>query len=107
MELQLLEAKDAVFRLIRRYCTPIHISDNNSKLYFYNYCTSDLERAFNSLEISDDYIEEFAFYQLWEENNRKLWAAKGNTDEMPDMWTAEVLYSIFGSSRIGSKSSEV
>ena len=107
MELQLLEAKEAIFRLIRRYCTPIHISDNNSKLYFYNYCISDLERAFNSLEISDDYIEEFAFYQLWEENNRKLWAAKGNTDEMPDMWTAEVLYSIFGSSRIGSKASEV
>lgn len=99
MELQLLEAKDAIFRLIEEYCDLIHINDNDNKLYFYNYCESTWEHAFNVLEIPEDYIEEFEFYQLWEENNRKIWAAKGNADEMPEHWTAEVLYSVFGSGR--------
>ena len=101
MELKLLYAKDAIFRLIRDYCNPIY-NIKNSKYYFYDYCENTLERAFNVLEIPDDGVEEFDFYKLWEENNRKLWGSLGNTDEMPEMWTAQCMYETFGGARYES-----
>lgn len=105
IELQLLEAKDAIFNLIEEYCIPTRINDYDNKLYFYNYCESTLERAFNALEIPSGAIEEFEFYKLWEENNRKLWAVKGNTDRMPEMLTAKGMYKVFGSGHISERSS--
>lgn len=105
IELQLLEAKDAVFNLIEEYCVPTRINDYDDKLYFCNYCEFTLERAFNAIEIPNDTIEEFEFYKLWEENNRKLWAVKGNTDEMPEVWTAKGMYKVFGGGHISERSS--
>ena len=99
MELKLLRAKDAIFRLINDYCSPIHLGDNDSNLYFYDYCESTLERAFNVLEIPDDAIEEFEFYRMWGENNRKIWTACGNIDEMPESWTAQWMYENLGNGR--------
>jgi hypothetical protein len=66
-------------------------------MYFYDYCESVWEHAFNTLEIEDDKIEEFEFYKLWEENNKKIWIAHGNTDEMPEAWGAKWMYNTFGS----------
>ena len=92
LELKLLLAKDVVFRFVSGHLAPINLNDNDQKRYLYDYCESLWERAFNVLEIDDDVIEEFEFYKLWEENNRKIWAAYGNTDEMPDSWKAQWLY---------------
>lgn len=89
LELKLLKAKDVAFRFVSEYLAPVRLSNNDSKLYLYDYCESLWERAFNVLEIPEDAIEEFEFYKLWEENNHKIWLAHGNTDEMPDTWKAE------------------
>ena len=97
LELKLLKAKDVVFRFVSEYLGPINLGDGDPKMYLYDYCESLWERAFNVLELPDDAIEEFEFYELWEENNRKIWAAHGNTDEMPDTWKAQWLYDFNGS----------
>ena len=97
MELKLLKAKDVVFRFVSEYLGPIKLSESDPKLYLYDYCESLWERAFNVLEIPEDAIEEFEFYKLWEENNRKIWVANGNADDMPETWKAKWLYDWNGS----------
>ena len=94
--LKLLLAKDSVFRLVCHCLGVIKLDSEDPNMYFYDYCESVWEHAFNTLEIEDDKIEEFEFYKLWEENNKKIWAAYGNTDEMPDAWKAEWMYETFG-----------
>jgi hypothetical protein len=96
-ELKLLLAKDAVFRLVSECLGVIKINSEDPNLYFYDYCESTWERAFNTLEIEEDAIEEFEFYKLWEENNKKIWVAYDNTDEMPETWGAQWMYNNLGS----------
>lgn len=105
LELKLLKAKDVVFRFVSEYLGPIKLNDSDPNLYLYDYCESLWERAFTVLEIEDDAIEEFEFYKLWEENNRKIWAAHGNKDEMPNGWKAQWLYEWNGSGM--SKNSKI
>lgn len=97
LELKLLLAKDAVFRLVSECLGVIKINSEDPNLYFYDYCESTWERAFNTLAIEEDAIEEFEFYKLWEKNNKKIWTAYGNTDEMPEAWSAKWMYNNFGS----------
>lgn len=66
--------KDVIFRLIVRYCHPDLKSDG--QWYYYDYCTSDLEHAFDALGIVDDYIELYEFCKMWEENERILWTGR-------------------------------
>ena len=103
LELKLLLAKDVVFRLVSECLGVIKLSSEDPNLYFYNYCESTWERAFSTLEIKEDAIEEFEFYKLWEENNKKIWTAYGNTDEMPDAWKAKWMYNTFGSGNEGEE----
>lgn len=97
LELKLLLAKDSVFRLVGHCLGVIKLNSEDPNMYFYDYCESVWEHAFNTLEIEDDKIEEFEFYKLWEENNKKIWIAHGNTDEMPEAWGAKWMYNTFGS----------
>ena len=72
MELKLLRAKDAIFKLISQLHHASTI-DNSGDLYIYNYCESALEAAFNVLGIEEDYIPLMQFCIMYENNDRALW----------------------------------
>lgn len=93
MELKLLYAKDAIFRLI---CQFHHASDlfNDGNLYIHNYCESALEAAFNTLDIEENYIPLMQFCIMWENNDRAIWGY--NAPDKPfDGITAEIHYECF------------
>ena len=93
MELQLLYAKDAIFKLISQFHNASKI-DDNEELYISNYCESALEAAFNVLGIEEDYIKLTDFCQMWEDNNRAIWAI--NLPDKPFTGiTADIYYESF------------
>ena len=69
---ELLKAKDAIFRLIGRYC--ICFLGTNNNYYMSNYFESAIERSFDVLGFDKDEVPLMDFCQAWEDNNRKLWA---------------------------------
>ena len=89
---ELLKAKDAIFRLIGQYCGCFLGTDNN--YYISDYFESALERSFDALGFDRDEVPLMEFCQAWEDNNRKLWAIN-----LPDIEyrgpTAQEYYDIF------------
>lgn len=71
LELKLLYAKDAIFRLIGQYCRCFKGDDDN--YYMNDYCESALERSFMVLGFPSDVVPLIEFCQAWEDNNRKIW----------------------------------
>ena len=69
--IELLYAKDAIFKMISQFCHAV--TDDNGNYYISNYCESALESAFTVLGIEDDNIELMKFCKMWEENNKKIW----------------------------------
>lgn len=90
MELKLLYAKDAIFRMIVQFH---HASDlfNDGQLYIQNYCESALEAAFNVLGIEENYIPLMTFCIMYENNNRALWGYN-IPDEPYGGITADIYY---------------
>ena len=70
-ELALLEAKDAIFKLIGQNYRCFHGTDGN--YYMSDYYESALERSFDVLGFDKDEVPLMEFCQAWEDNNRKLW----------------------------------
>lgn len=92
MNLELLKAKDAIFRLIGQFHRASRF--DNGELYIYDYCESALERAFTVLGIKEDYIPLLDFCQMWEDNNRAIWEV--NIPDKPfGGITADIYYKIF------------
>ena len=89
---ELLKAKDAIFRLIGQYCGCFLGTDD--KYYISDYFESALERSFDALGFDRDEVPLMEFCQAWEDNNRKLWAIN-----LPDIEyrgpTAQEYYDIF------------
>lgn len=89
---ELLKAKDAIFRLIGQYCGCFLGIDDN--YYMSDYFESALERSFIVLGFDRDEVPLMEFCQAWEDNNRKLWAIN-----LPDVEyrgsTAQEYYDIF------------
>ena len=89
---ELLKAKDAIFRLIGQYCGCFLGADDN--YYMSDYFESALERSFDVLGFDRDEVPLMEFCQAWEDNNRKLWAIN-----LPDIEyrgsTAQEYYDIF------------
>ena len=88
----LLYAKECVFMLIERFCTPIMLDDGN--LVIYDYCETALEHAFTLLGIEEDAIELHKFCDMYAENSRKLWKMK-ISDLDCAFFTSEQLYKSF------------
>ena len=92
MNLKLLLAKDAIFRLIGQFHRATKFDDG--ELYIYNYCESALESAFNVLGIKEDYIKLYDFCKMWEDNSRAIWAI--NFPDRPyEGIPAEIHYDVF------------
>lgn len=92
VEQDILFSKDAVFKMIMQFCRPTILGDDK-ELYIYNYCESALEAAFNTLGIEENYIKLWDFCQMWENNDRTLWAM--NIPGKPfDGITADIHYKI-------------
>lgn len=88
---ELLRAKDAIFRLIGQYCRCFLGTDDN--YYMSDRFESALERSFIVLGFDRDEIPLMEFCQAWEDNNRKLW-----TINLPEEYrgpTAQQYYNIF------------
>lgn len=90
--MELLRAKEAIFKLIAQFHHATKFDDG--ELYIYNYCQSALERAFTVLDIKENYIKLIDFCKMWEENDRAIWAIN-----LPDRpfggVTAEIHYKCF------------
>lgn len=93
MELQLLYAKDAIFKMIAQFHHASTI-DDSGELYISNYCESALEAAFEVLGIEENYIPLMQFCIMWENNNRALWGYN-LPDEPFDGITADIHYECF------------
>lgn len=92
MDMLTLKAKDAIFRLIGQFHRASKFDDG--ELYIYNYCESALESAFEILGITEDFIKLQDFCQMWEDNNRAIWAI--NIPDTPyGGVTADLYYEIF------------
>ena len=89
---ELLKAKDAIFRLIGQYCGCFLGTDNN--YYISDYFESALERSFDALGFDRDEVPLMEFCQAWEDNNRKLWAINFSDIEYRGL-TAQEYYDIF------------
>ena len=72
-DLQLIYAKDAIFKMISQFHRATKFDDG--KLYMYNYCESALEAAFNVLGIEGDCIELMEFCKMLEANKRAIWTS--------------------------------
>lgn len=73
-DLQLLYAKDAIFRMIGQFHRATKF-DDDGELYMYDYCESALESAFNVLGIEEDCIKLMDFCKMREDNNRAIWSS--------------------------------
>lgn len=92
MNIELLRAKEAIFKLISQFHHATQLDDG--ELYIYNYCESALESAFNVLGIKEDYIKLIDFCQMWEDVNRAIWAI--NLADKPfNGFTANEYYKLF------------
>ena len=89
---ELLKAKDAIFRLIGQYCGCFLGKDDN--YYMSDYFESALERSFDALGFDRDEVPLMEFCQAWEDNNRKLWAINFSDIEYRGS-TAQEYYDIF------------
>ena len=89
---ELLKAKDAIFRLIGQYCGCFLGTDD--KYYMSDYFESALERSFDVLGFDRDEVPLMEFCQAWEDNNRKLWAINFSDIEYRGL-TAQEYYDIF------------
>ena len=89
---ELLKAKDAIFRLIGQYCGCFLGTDDN--YYMFDYFESALERSFDALGFDRDEVPLMEFCQAWEDNNRKLWAINFSDIEYRGS-TAQEYYDIF------------
>ena len=85
MDRKLLDAKDAIFKMIAQFHHPTMFDDG--ELYIYNYCESALEAAFEVLGIEENYIKLMDFCKMWEDNDREYWV-----DEPFDGITADIRY---------------
>ena len=92
MNMELLRAKEAIFKLIGQFHRPTELSDG--ELYIYNYCESALESAFDVLGIEENYIKLQDFCQMWEDNNRAIWAINLPNESFNGI-TADVYYDMF------------
>ena len=90
--MELLRAKDAIFRLIGQFHRASKVDDG--EYYIYNYCESALESAFDVLGIEEDYIKLMDFCQMWEDNNRAIWAINFPNEPYGSV-TADMYYDIF------------
>ena len=90
--MELLRAKDAIFRLIGQFHRASKF--DNGEFYIYDYCESALEMAFTVLGIEEDCIKLMDFCQMWEDNNRAIWAIN-LPDEPYKGFTADEYYSVF------------
>ena len=90
--MELLKAKEAIFKLISQfhYATKF----NDGELYIYNYSESALEAAFNTLGIKENYIKLCDFCQLWEENSRAIWSINIPNEPFNGI-TADMHYNVF------------
>ena len=93
MELKLLYAKDAIFKLISQLHHASTI-DDSEELYISNYCESALEAAFETLGIEENYIPLMQFCIMWENNSRAIWGY--NIPDQPyGGITADIHYDCF------------
>ena len=76
MDRKLLEAKNAIFKMIAQFHHLTMFGDG--ELYIFNYCESALEAAFNVLGIEENYIKLIDFCKMWEDNDREYWAMNSN-----------------------------
>lgn len=92
MERKLLYAKDAILKMIMQFNYPTTICDDG-ELYIHNYCESALEASFNTLGIEENYIKLWDFCQMYENNDRALWAM--NVPDVPfNGITADIHYHV-------------
>lgn len=89
---ELLKAKDAIFRLIGQYCGCFLGTDDN--YYISDHFESALERSFDALGFDRDEVPLMEFCQAWEDNNRKLWDINFSDIEYRGL-TAQEYYDIF------------
>lgn len=89
---ELLRAKDAIFRLIGQYCRCFLGTDNN--YYMSDHFESALERSFTVLGFDRDEVPLMEFCQAREDNSRELWAINLPDKEYSGP-TAQVYYDIF------------
>lgn len=92
MNLELLEAKDAIFRLIGQFHRAT--KSNDGELYIYDNCESALECAFSVLGIKDGYIKLYDFCKMWEYNSRAIWEINFPNEPFNSI-TADMHYDIF------------
>lgn len=92
LERELLYAKDAVFKMIAQFKYPIDLFNDNEP-YMYNNCASALEAAFNTLGIEENYIKLWDFCQMWEDNDRAIWAMNAPDSQFNGI-TADIHYKI-------------
>lgn len=92
MNLELLRAKEAIFKLISQFHNATKFDDG--ELYIYNYCESALESAFDVLGIEEDYIKLADFCQMWEDNTRAIWAITLPNEPFSGI-TAAIHYDVF------------
>lgn len=92
MDIELLNAKEAIFSLIGQFHRPSKFDDG--ELYIYNYCESALEKAFDILGIEENYIKLMDFCKLWENNTRAIWETNF-PDEPFGGITSDIHYQVF------------
>ena len=90
--MELLKAKEAIFKLIGQFHHATKFDDG--ELYIYDYCESALESAFNVLGIEEDYIKLRDFCQMWEDNSRAIWAINLPNEPFGGI-TADIHYDVF------------
>ena len=92
--IEMLRAKEALFKMIAQYCIPTKLFDDSDELYIYNYCESALESTFNVLGIDENYITLMDFCKMWENNNRAIWAINIPNEPFNGV-DANVYYNVF------------
>ena len=92
IELELLKAKRAIFKMIMQFCIPKDLF-NDGKLYIYDYCESALEGCFDVLGIDENFIELETFCRMWEQTERDISAYK--TGMFYEGCTWDIFYAVF------------
>lgn len=93
LELNILEAKRAIFKMINQFQLPTTI-DSSNELYMCDYCESALEAAFTVLGIEEDYIKLSDYCKMLVDNDKKILAIKRPDEEYYGL-TADMHYSYF------------
>lgn len=92
LDLKLLYAKDAIFKLICQYCHCF--KGDNGNYYMSDYYESALESSFLVLDFDRDIVPLMEFCQAWEDNNKKIWNINFSDMEYGGL-KAEDYYDIF------------